>query len=528
MEGIARLLTSAGLADADQRAVSAVKAVPQPLIGGEGQRIYRRSLQLREGTLYFVARDARHKALYAAGGSSPMPGGFEGTTSVIGGVRLLCAGFSAQNAQVLHELFPFTAPVSLRDKTTTIGCGDRLGRATPGHIRALKGYAASPVLAQQSVRELTLTRRDFPGVVADASFLAFQEGFADGYGADGDHLKSIADIDKALDAGMPMITLDLTDVMNAAPAEWPAARVDAGFDALDASLREHVRGVYEGRHYELPGCRVSFTVTEARRCALMYGRALDFAAEVDRHLRRRRGAAYDLEISIDETTAPTLPSHHLFIASELERRGVAVTSIAPRFVGEFQKGIDYIGDLGEFEAQFSVHCAIARARGNYKISIHSGSDKFSVYPAIGRHTGMRLHLKTAGTSWLQALRVVARADAPLFRRVVTRAIEWFPEAAKLYHVTADPSRIPALDSVADGELEKLLDTRDSRQVLHITYGGILDVPSLREELFTTLDTAEDDHVASVRDHIEKHVSLLGVPRAGTARTAGFDDEVTPR
>jgi tagaturonate epimerase len=512
MEGIARLLVSAGLADADQRVVSAVKALPDPLIEGGGRRIYRQSLQLREGTLYFVAGDVKHKSLYAAGSSSPMPGGFHGTTAVIGGVRLLCAGFSAQNARVLHDLFPFTAPVSLREKTTTIGCGDRLGRATPGHIRALRGYAASPVLAQQSVRELALTHRDFPGVVADASFLVFQEGFEDGYGADGDHLKSLGDIDTALDAGMPMITLDLTEVMNAAPAEWSAARVDAGFDALDVSLKERVRGLYEGRHYELPGCRVSLTVTEARRCALMYSRALDFAADVDRHLGKRRGSAYDLEVSIDETTTPTLPSHHLFIASELERRGVAVTSIAPRFVGEFQKGIDYIGDLREFEAQFSVHCAIARARGNYKISIHSGSDKFSVYPAIGRHTGMRLHLKTAGTSWLQALRVVARTNAPLFRRVVTRAIEWFPEAAKLYHVTAEPSRIPAPDSLAAGDLEKLLDAPDSRQVLHITYGGILGDPSLREEFFTTLDTAEDDHQAAVQEHIEKHVSLLGVPR----------------
>jgi tagaturonate epimerase len=311
---------------------------------------------------------------------------------------------------------------------------------------------------------------------------------------------------------MPMITLDLTEVMAAAPAEWTADHVDAGFDALDASLREHVRASYEGRQFELPGSRIAFPAVDARRCALMYGRALDFAAEVDRHLRQRRGAAYDLEVSIDETTTPTLPSHHLFIASELQRRGVAVTSIAPRFVGEFQKGIDYIGDLDEFEAQFSVHCAIARARGNYKISIHSGSDKFSAYPAIGRHTGMRLHLKTAGTSWLQAVRVIARANPTLFRRMLARAIAWFPEASKLYHVTADPSAIPAADRLPDGELENLLDAPGSRQVLHITYGGLLDDPAIRAGFFSTLNAFEEDHYTSVEEHIEKHVSLLGVPR----------------
>ena len=512
MEQIARLLASTGLVDADHRAISALKASPDPLIVGEGRKIYRRSLRLLDGILCFIGSEGKNKHLYLAG-SSPFPGGFHGKSTTIGGVHLFEAGLSTENAVALHDLFPFTAPISLRQRLTTIGCGDRLGLATPGHIRAMKGYAAAPVLAQQSVRELTLTHREFPGVVTDASFLVFQEGFEDGYGADGDHLKNIRDIDTALDAKMPMITLDLTEVMATAPADWTPGRVDAGFDELDAAVQERIRAGYEGRQFELPGCRVAFTGVEARRCALMYGRALDFAAEVDRHLRARRGDQYDLEVSIDETTTPTVPSHHLFIATELARRGVAVTSIAPRFVGEFQKGIDYIGDLEEFEAQFSVHCAIARARGNYKISIHSGSDKFSVYPAIGRHTGMRVHLKTAGTSWLQAVRVIARANPPLFRRMLTRAIAWFPEASKLYHVTADLSAIPPAAGVPDAELERYLDLRDSRQLLHITYGGLLDDPGIRTEFFSTLIANEEMHYAAVQEHIQKHVRLLGVPGA---------------
>jgi len=512
MEQIARLLGSAGLADADQKTLSALMASPDPLIVGEERKIYRRSLRLLDGNLCFIGSDGENKHLYLCG-TSPFPDGLHGFSATFGGVRLFQAELSTGNSRALHDLFPFTAPISLREKPTTIGCGDRLGLATPGHIRALRGYAAAPVLAQQSIRELTLTHRDFPRVVADASFLVFQEGFEDGYGADGDHLKNIRDIDTALDAGMPMITLDLTEVMATAPAEWTAARVNSGFDGLDAALRERVRTGYEGRQFDLPGCRIEFSVVDARRCALMYGRALDFAVEVDRHLRQRRGAAYDLEVSIDETTTPTLPSHHLFIATELERRGVAVTSIAPRFVGEFQKGIDYIGNLDEFEEQFSVHCAVARARGNYKISIHSGSDKFSVFPAIGRHTGRRLHLKTAGTSWLQAVRIIARVNPPLFRRMLARAIAWFPEAAKLYHVTADPSAIPAADRVPDGELEGYLDALDSRQVFHITYGGLLDDPAIRAGFFATLNAFEEDHYTAVEQHIAKHVSLLDVPGA---------------
>ncbi|MGO9310865.1 MAG: tagaturonate epimerase family protein [Spirochaetia bacterium] len=511
MEGIARLVVSSGLPEAGADQLAALKAGSGPWIVGEGRRIYRHSLRLQGGILYFIASAGSEKHLYLVG-TSPIRTDLAGTSATFGALHMRRAELSTENAGILHALFPFTAPVSLRQRTTTIGCGDRLGLATPGHVRALRGFEAAPVLAQQSVRELTLTRRDFPGIVRDASFMVFQEGYEDGFGADGDHVKSIRDIDTALDAGMPMITLDLTEVMAPQPADWSDSRVDAAFQGLDAGLRERVAAEYEGRRFDMPGCQVAFAPAEARRCALMYGRALSFATEVDRHLREKRGAQYDLEISIDETSTPTLPAHHLFIAAELQRRGVAVTSIAPRFVGEFQKGIDYIGDVEEFARQFAVHCAIARARGGYKISVHSGSDKFSVYPAIGRLSGMRLHVKTAGTSWLQAVRVVARTNPPLFRRMLARAISWFPEASKLYHVTADPAAIPAADGMSDGGLETYLDRQDSRQLLHITYGGILDDPGIRTEFFATLAAGEELHYAAVQEHMEKHLLLLGVPR----------------
>lgn len=189
--------------------------------------------------------------------------------------------------------------------------------------------------------------------------------------------------------------------------------------------------------------------------------------------------------------------------------------MAPRFVGEFQKGIDYIGNLGGFEEQFQVHCAIARARGNYKISIHSGSDKFSVYPAIGRHTGMRLHLKTAGTSWLEAVRVAARVDPRLFRRMLAAAVAGFAESSKLYHVAADPAAVPSADRLPDDQLETFLEKPDSRQILHIGYGVLLADPGIRSALYTALRENEEKHYTAVKEHIGRHVQLLGVPE--TAR-----------
>ena len=511
MENIAHLLSASGLDVDDARRLQEVKKdATLPLAEGNA-RIYRRSLQMRDGILYFMGAQGTEKSLYLCCPES-FTAGFTGAGAHVGGLHLFKAELSTENAQALQRLFPFTAPVSLRARTTTIGCGDRLGLATPGHVRAIAGYDASPVLAQQSVRELTFTQRDYPVVVRDAAFLVFQEGFEDGYGADGDHLKTIGDIDTALSAGMPMITLDLTEVMTPEPASWSRARIEEGFGRLAADVRKHILAAYADRTFDLPGHSIFMNTEEAMRCALMYVRALDFSREVDLHLKRRRGSQYDLEISIDETTTPTLPSHHLFIASELIQRGVAVSSLAPRFVGEFQKGIDYIGDLQEFEKQFAVHCAIAKARGNYKVSIHSGSDKFSTYPAIGRHTGMHLHLKTAGTSWLEAVRVISWTNPVLFRRMLAAAFTCFPDASKFYHITANLAAIPAAQSVPDSDLERFLNESDSRQLLHITYGGLLKDPAIRGEFFATLADNEERHYGAVEKHIGKHIKLLGVPR----------------
>ena len=511
MEKLLRIARDSGLIGVDQTSLDAFASSGPQRIGTGDARIYRHSVHTRDGVLYFVGAAQGEKSLFIVS-ESRVPSDFVGTSARTGGVSVLKASFSPENARRLHELFPFTAPVSLRDRTTTIGCGDRLGLATAGQVRAVKRYDVAPVLAQQSIRELNLTGRDYPTVVADVTFLVFQEGYEEGYGADGDHLKKISDIDVALAAGMPMITLDLSEVMSAEPALWSDGRVEEEFQELGADVRKHVVETYADKTFRAGGSTIHIARTEAMRCALMYLRALDFSKAVDLHIRARRGDRYDLEISIDETTAPTLPQHHLFIANELALRGVMVSSLAPRFVGEFQKGIDYVGDLGEFEKQFAVHCDIAKSFGNYKISIHSGSDKFSVYPAIGRHTGMRLHLKTAGTSWLQAVLAVARADPGLFRTMVAKAVASFPEAAKLYQVSADPALVPDPATLSDAELPLLLERRDPRQLLHITYGGLLKDQSMRAGIFSTLANNEDLHDSLVEEHIEKHIRLLGAPR----------------
>lgn len=471
--------------------------------------LYRDSMYLQSGVLYFIGRVGTEKNLFIAS-HRPFTSIFTGTKTYENDIHLQTVPMSFDNALALRKIFPFTAPISLRTKRTTIGCGDRLGLATPGQLAAIRHFDAYPVLAQQSIRELTLTKRTYRDVTAAAAFLVFQAGYERGYGADGDHLKTIEDIDTALEAGMPMITLDLTNAMNPDPASWNASRLGNEFDKLPEAERLRIMKTYAGKTFHVAGEKIFITETEAKRCALMYSKAILFSKEVNDHIKAKRGNKYDLEISIDETTAPTLPEHHLFIIRELRRLKVLVNSLAPRFIGEFQKAIDYIGDTAEFDRQFRIHCAIAKANGNYKISVHSGSDKFAVYPSVGKYTSGRLHLKTAGTSWLEAVRAVAAKNPALYRVMHEKAFAYAPEALKLYHITADFKKISALAGKSDGELKSYLDMNEARQLIHITYGGLLNDTAVRDEFFKTLALNEETHYGFLAAHFTKHLSLLGV------------------
>ena len=474
-------------------------------------RIYPNSCFAAGDTTLAVVRVNGVKMLCeAAADADALSGNLAGELQKIGDDTVKLCPFTHANALALRELLPWTAPISLRDRKTTIGCGDRLGLATPGHIRAARQFAVAPVLAQQSIRELTLTGRTYENVVDDVTFLVLQEGHTDGYGADGDHLKTLDDINVAVDAGMAMITLDLTEKMNADAEKWSQAEVEAAFAKLAANVQERIVGTYADRTFDLAGETVRIEALEAKRCAVMYLAAMDFSREVYDLLRARRDHAFDLEISIDETEAPTLPAHHLFIIRELLYRDIEVNSLAPRFIGEFQKAIDYIGDLAEFERQFRIHCAIAKAHGEYKISIHSGSDKFSAYPIIGRYTNHRVHVKTAGTSWLEAIRAIAVADPALYRAMHDMAFQVLPEALKLYHITPNLDNIPALADVADGDLAELMNQDDARQLVHVTYGGLLNAPEVRDRFFAAMNKDEEVYYGLLEKHFVRHISTLGL------------------
>jgi hypothetical protein len=263
---------------------------------------------------------------------------------------------------------------------------------------------------------------------------------------------------------------------------------------------------------------IQFDQESAKRNILLFHKAVDFTEEVYKFIFSHFGKRLlvDFEISIDETPFPTSAENHLFFIIALSHRGIKIDSLAPRFIGEFQKAIDYRGPLEDFRRQFYQHALIAQDYGNYKISIHSGSDKFSVFPHMGELAKGGLHLKTAGTSWLEAVRLIASVSPALYRRMHQFALSVFSEASRLYHVTTDLNRIPKLEELRDEELSNLLDQEDSRQLLHITYGYLLNAKDeygknlFKDQFYAILSQYEEDYWSLLEQHIGKHLDSLGV------------------
>ena len=492
-----------------------------------GLSVYEASVVSSKGVTYFLGRQGTEKLVGCVGG--PCLPNVKKVGAPTGGRmpeidgKCVCVGpLDHANAVALRAALPWTSPVCL-GLATSVGLGDRLGLATPGHIRAVRGTGLKPIFAQQSIREMTRTQRTPDEVMDCASWGVLQEGYRDGFGSDADHLQTPGDIDVTAAAGFTMFTIDPGRGVENQADEFHVdmladyfAQLD--FPALQASSAD-LRNTYVGKSFPLAGGgSVEFDEISFLRAAVKYGNAIGHTAAMYRHLQQAARAAFELEVSVDETASPTSPAEHYFFASELKRLGVRWVSMAPRFVGRFEKGVDYIGDLAEFRRSFAQHVAVMRTLGPYKISIHSGSDKFSIYPVVAEMTGGMVHLKTAGTSYLEALRAIAQTDPGLFREILDFARARYDEDKATYHVSANVAKVPPAASLKDADLPSLLDQFDARQVLHVTFGSVLTADGgdlFRKRMYLALDSHEEAHYAALAKHLARHVSPF-VARASRA------------
>lgn len=372
-------------------------------------------------------------------------------------------------------------------ETYSMGIGDRFGQQGAAQLQAMirarrEGVQVTPVWNKSHREHTTIgTRPEDVRAEADAATKAL--GWTHAYRVDADHI-GLDNVDLFVEAS-DFFTLDVADAIGQ-PADT---------QAVEAFVRRCEP--YIGT-LEVPGLDEVLTVTveDVKRIAGKFLFAVDRAARIYRRIAERKGGDnFITEVSMDETDEPQTPVEMFFILAAVADRGIPAQTVAPKFTGQFNKGIDYVGDVGQFAAEFNADLAVlARAvrefglPENLKLSVHSGSDKFSIYPAIHEALqvhGAGLHLKTAGTTWLEELIGLALSGdegLDLARDVYRQTLEHMDELCAPYAAVLDireeqlptPERVAAWDAEAFAAAlrhnpgEERYD-RNVRQVLHVGY-----------------------------------------------------------
>lgn len=409
----------------------------------------------------------------------------------------------------------------------SFGFGDRIGLATAGHVAAMRrcGGPIEPIFPQQSIREMSRTQRTAQQVMHDAYNGARSAGWNGRIGADADHLKTPADVDVTAAVGFTFFTIDPSGDVDQRADDYSESVVREKFATARNSAPWYDQTV--GQTVKLPsGKPIVLDEAACMRAAVKYGAAIQSALELGRYIAQVQTAAqrdYEIELSVDETDQPTTLAEHYIIAQQCLQGGMKLVSLAPRFIGELEKGVDYKGSVSELEASLHDHAAIAEMLGPYKLSLHSGSDKLSMYTALARATKGRFHVKTAGTSYLEALRVVAIHDEGLFRKLIQFARARYDVDKATYHVSATNAAVPAPETLSGEELEQVYlerwadvpsgkgFTAPGRQILHCTFGSTLTDPELGPAVRSVLEAHPQTYCDVLDDHFGRHLEAL---RAG--------------
>jgi tagaturonate epimerase len=481
--------------------------------------IYEDSFRLHGDNLYFLTKQRTGKKLFILCPKNRVLSNYVGHYTEItidNQPQMLFSGeLVPQNARALRSIFTNLTPTPFGIEKS-FGFGDRLGCATSGHAMAVQNTGIKPVFAQQSIREMDRSARTPQQVIDDATWGAFQAGWQELVGADADHLKNIADIDRCIGVGFSFFTIDPGYLLERnIPRNNQATQekieqfqlIDGSEITLHDLEQRHLHRIIDLPHFHQNIDRINLV-----RFYNKYKTALILVINLYRYLESKLGKGkFDFEVSLDETQTPTRPVDHYLFVSELISQEISITSLAPRFPGKFEKGVDYIGDLNYLTVKLRQHSDIACSMGPYKISLHSGSDKFRIYPIAASVLGNLVHVKTAGTSYLEALRVVAVKNPSLFRDLFDFCKTQYPIDRQSYHVSADIDRIGDISDTRDDDLPGLLNNFDARQILHVTFGSVMTVKDqsqrlkFRPEIEQILSDNEMTYNTFLRSHFKKHL-----------------------
>jgi len=406
----------------------------------------------------------------------------------------------------------------------SIGVGDRFAHQAKAQLQACRMAAAAGVnvvpVWNKSNREHGIVGSEPASVRAAADEAVRQAGWQLPYHVDADHI-NLTTVDRFIDAS-DFYTLDVAAAIG---QQADAGRVAAFFE----------------RHPELlgtvniPGINAPFTITREALEVIVnkYLAAVQQAGAIYRHIHESRsGREFITEVSMDETDAPQTPPELLVILAAIADERIPIQTIAPKFTGRFNKGVDYVGDVVQFEKEFSDDLAvIAHAiaqyglPGNLKLSVHSGSDKFSIYAPMRRalrRTGAGVHLKTAGTTWLEELIGLAEAGGEgliLAKQVYAKAFENRDALCEPYAtvINIDYAKLPAPAVVNDWSSEQYTSALrhdqknpgfnpDLRQLLHV---GFKVAAKMGGKYLSMLDTCEESISRNVTENLyQRHIVPL--------------------
>jgi len=369
----------------------------------------------------------------------------------------------------------------------SFGIGDRFALQGKAQLQAIlkaeqQGVEITPVW-NKSHREHTIIGTKPSDVRAEADAAVKELGFKGDYFVDADHI-NLSNVDLFIDSS-DFFTLDVADYIGR-----PASQED-----IEAFVKKFDR--YIGR-LDVPGIDEPIEITgeDITRIASKMLLAVKEAGKIYRHIEKVKGKGnFVIEMSMDETEQPQMPIEMLLVLAAISAEEIPAQTIAPKFTGRFNKGVDYVGDVVQFEREFNEDLAVIDfavkefgLTSNLKLSIHSGSDKFSIYEPINKALkkfDAGLHIKTAGTTWLEEITGLAASGGrglELAKEIYAKALEQIDELCEPYKtvIDIDRSKLPSADTMqnwsSDNYVKALKHEKSCkdynpnlRQLLHVGY-----------------------------------------------------------
>lgn len=405
----------------------------------------------------------------------------------------------------------------------SFGTGDRFGKEGEAQLRALLevrkgGIEVTPVWNKSHREHETVTSK--PHLVREEADAAVKSlNYSGKYFVDADHIN--LDI---VDAYLPVsnfFTIDVADFIGKSTAE----KEKVEFLKFIAKFQQNVN---------IPGISTAFKISEKKLDEIleMFLFAAKKAAEVYRYIKENKSGEFVVEVSMDEVKNPQSPEELFFVLAAFAFYKIPVNTIAPKFTGRFNKGIDYEGDLEKFAKEFEEDLLVLDfAKQEFglpkdlKLSIHSGSDKFSIYPIMNRlikKYSAGLHVKTAGTTWLEEITVVAESGEDGFEfalEIYAEALSRFDELTSPYPDVLDINRaklpeVTELKKVGREKMAKALRHNSEekgfnphfRQLMHCAY----KIAAEKEQSFFTLlkKYRKPIEEAVTYNLYEKHLRLI--------------------